>query len=130
MGFISWINAVKYVSKLSDGINHFETEKHIDYLVNKMEPGAEEIIKKELIKGFNKKITPDNVNRLGDKYLYFCKKLLPNTNLIEIEDLLNEAEVKAKENLVRAFANTQLDENECLSPEGVQKIIEFSKANS
>ncbi|MEA4916320.1 MAG: hypothetical protein VB073_02155 [Proteiniphilum sp.] len=95
-----------------------------------MESGAEEIIKKELVKGFDKKITPDNVSHLGDKYLLFCKKLLPNTNLSEIENLLRDTEVRAMENFVRVFANTQIDENECLSPDGVQRIIEFSTVSN
>ena len=70
--FKGWGNAIKMVNYVSKVVSTFpENEKYVKLLIENKDKWKDEkeIIKKQIIEGYSKKINYENVKTFGKKYL-------------------------------------------------------------
>lgn len=132
MGLLQWFkktgNSIKTVNTVDRAINEFpmiHKTKITTLLAIKKEWTAKDadVTSKRIIDGYDKKITPKNVNVLGPEYLDFYKTIFPERDGDEIIKKINEDKVEH-------FIEKKLNEQEVLDPQTIEEIINMSKALS
>lgn len=130
MGIINWFkgwgSAIKIVNALDGAIKQFPIidSKKIDTLLQTKPSWIDkdvESISKQIINGFDKKISADNVESLGQKYLDFYKTIFPEKDGNEILNKINSLKVEN-------FIFTKINNDETLDPNEVNEIITYSKS--
>ncbi len=73
-------------------------------------------IKKRIIDGYNKKVTGENVEQLGEKYLNFYYKIFPDESGSEIKSKINI-------NKVESLALMKIHSMDSLSPDDIRELV-------
>lgn len=136
MGLFGWFTSMRYLSKLGNAINTFpDNDVYVDFLVkNKKEAiGSESAVKTELLKGFDKMLNIRNVEKNGEPYYDFCLNVLENVNfdeiIVKVNYLKQQAEIASRRSIVESFIETCLDDDNGLSPDEIDSIVNCSVAN-
>ena len=128
-GILAWfkgwgtaINVALRVDSLVKSFPNIDPKKLQAFIALKTSLGEDEIntLRKRVIDGYDKKITPDNVDALGHAYLELYKSIFTDDDGAV---LLKKIAVHQ----VEAFAFTKIKDDEALDPAETDAIIAFSQ---